>query len=139
MSSTRQVIVFFDAGCLLCSHSVAWLHRLDGNDRLRFAPLQGQTARPFADILPDSLAPETMATLWIEGEEVLVFTHAEGVRRALLAAGGIAGVFARLFGVLPRSLMESGYRWIATNRYRWFGAGKACDLLSPELREKLLD
>ena len=53
----EELIVFFDGDCLLCEGVVKWLNRMDDNDRLKFAPLQGETAKRYGiDLSDDSMA-----------------------------------------------------------------------------------
>jgi predicted DCC family thiol-disulfide oxidoreductase YuxK len=35
--------------------------------------------------------------------------------------------------MLPRAVRDAAYRWIARNRYRWFGKREACALPQREL------
>jgi predicted DCC family thiol-disulfide oxidoreductase YuxK len=41
--------------------------------------------------------------------------------------------------LIPRRARDAAYRWIARNRYRWFGRMDACPLPPPGLRERFLD
>ena len=43
-----------------------------------------------------------------------------------------------VFGVLPRGLRDALYRFVARNRYRWFGRSEACMLPTPELGSRFL-
>ncbi|MFP5284488.1 MAG: thiol-disulfide oxidoreductase DCC, partial [Thermoanaerobaculia bacterium] len=40
--------------------------------------------------------------------------------------------------VIPRPLRDALYRWIARNRYRWFGRTETCWLPTPELQSRFL-
>ena len=40
--------------------------------------------------------------------------------------------------LLPRGLRDAAYRWLASNRYRWFGRHEACALPAPEHRQRFL-
>jgi predicted DCC family thiol-disulfide oxidoreductase YuxK len=40
--------------------------------------------------------------------------------------------------LIPRGVRDAVYRWIARNRYRWFGRTDACALPPPGLRERFL-
>ena len=44
-----------------------------------------------------------------------------------------------VFGVLPRGFRDALYRFVARNRYRWFGRTDACMVPTPELRARFLD
>ena len=114
-------IVFFDGVCGLCNRVVDVLLRADRTARLRFAPLQGDTAKR---ILPPR-PPDT--TGWS-----VIYVDEHGVHErtdALLAVGGRLGGAWRLIAVLrlvPRPIRDALYRTIARHRYRWFGRRVAC-------------
>ena len=40
--------------------------------------------------------------------------------------------------VVPRSLRDRVYRFIAKNRYKWFGRREQCMIPTPELKERFL-
>ncbi|MNW54281.1 hypothetical protein D3C74_318750 [compost metagenome] len=44
-----------------------------------------------------------------------------------------------IFIVIPPSLRNAVYKWIAANRYRWFGKDEACMVPTPEIRERFLE
>jgi predicted DCC family thiol-disulfide oxidoreductase YuxK len=41
--------------------------------------------------------------------------------------------------LIPRRVRDAVYRWIARNRYRWFGRTDTCALPPPGLRDRFLD
>ncbi len=45
----------------------------------------------------------------------------------------------RVFGVLPRSVLDWGYNILARNRYRWFGRYDTCMVPSPEISDRFID
>ena len=89
----EELIVFFDGDCLLCQGAVKWLNRIDGNDRLKFSPLQGETAKRYRiDLSDDSMA---------FAERGKIYRASEAARRAFWNAGG-GGIFlACLIMALP--------------------------------------
>ena len=125
-------IVFFDGVCGLCNRSVDLLLRWDTKAVLRFAPLQGSTARA---LLP---AEQTRDL------DSLVLKDAKGIHRrsdaALLALEHLGGGW-RMMGLLralPRGWRDAVYGWVARHRYRWFGKKESCRLPSANERERFL-
>lgn len=130
--------VFFDGGCVLCHRSVAFLMRRDRAGRLRFAPLQGETARRL-------LSPAEIDA----GREGTVALHEPGAGRTSVRAAAVL----RALGYLPppwrwlapladtplRRPLDALYRFVARNRARWFGREEACALPDPSMRARLLD
>lgn len=121
-------IVFFDGDCLLCQASLKWLNRLDVQDRLVFAPLQGEVARELKiDQAIDSMA-------FYEGDEV--WRSSEAVRRACRAAGGTGLFLWGILSLIPLSFRELGYRIVASNRKRLFRI-PSCRLPEEGMSEKM--
>jgi predicted DCC family thiol-disulfide oxidoreductase YuxK len=40
---------------------------------------------------------------------------------------------------VPRAVRDPAYRWLARNRYRWFGRSATCWLPEPEYARRFLD
>ena len=125
----EELIVFFDGDCLLCEGAVKWLNRMDHNDRLKFASLQGETAKRYGiDLSDDSMA---------FAERGEIFRASEAARRAFWNAGG-GGVFlACLIMPLPIILRDWGYHWVAKNRKRLV-KNKGCGLPEEGIDRKML-
>ena len=43
------------------------------------------------------------------------------------------------FIIVPPFLRDGAYRWVARNRYKWFGQRESCMLPTPELRGRFID
>lgn len=122
--SPERPILFYDAGCALCSRTVQWCLRHDRRARLRFAPLQGST---YASISNEA-KPAELQTMVLLTDEGLHVTSEAGLR-VLRALGGIWAVLGGLGRAIPRPLREAAYRFVARRRAAWFGPADAC--LSP--------
>lgn len=44
-----------------------------------------------------------------------------------------------LFILVPPVVRDTIYRWVADNRYRWFGKYHSCPLPKPEWKDRFLD
>ena len=126
----EELIVFFDGDCLLCQGVVKWLNRMDGDDRLKFAPLQGETTRRYGiDLSDDSMA-------FVERGET--YRASEAARRAFWHAGG-GGVFlAGLLMSLPIAYRDWAYQWVAKNRKRLV-KNSGCELPEEGMSRKTLN
>ena len=133
------VIVLFDGVCAFCNGAVEWLLRHDPEGRLRFAPLQGETAAGLRARHPE--IPATLETLvvveTVAGEE-RVWLRSAAVLRAC-AAISAAPRWVRWLALVPRPLADLGYRLLARVRYRVFGRLDTCRLPLPGERSRILD
>lgn len=132
-------IVVFDGVCVLCNGWVDFLLRHDRRGRYRFAAMQGEAGRRL--LVAHGLDPDDPASfLLIEhdrGPDPRVSTGAVAVRRVLAGLGG-AWRLAAVSALLPGPVREPLYRWIARNRYRWFGRRDACRLPDPAQAHRFL-
>lgn len=129
-----EAVIVFDGTCVLCNGWVDFLLRHDRRGRYRFAAMQGATGRTL--LARYGLDPDDPASfLLLEGARA--WTDTDAIGRVL---GGLGGFWklARLMVLVPRPLRDVLYRWLARNRYRWFGI-TACRIPDEAERVRFLD
>lgn len=131
-------IVFFDGVCNLCNRSVSWLLWLDAKHRrLRFAPLQGETAEQlFAHTGP--LPADERSWSMLLWDHKGLHQRSDAALRVLWHLGGCCRVLSYVRFVVPRFLRDALYKCIARFRYSWFGKRDTCRLPTPEERAQFL-
>ena len=134
-TSEKEVgpIVFFDGVCALCDQSVQRLLTMDRKRRLKFAPLQGETA---SQMLPEADIRD-LKTLVIRDQRG-IGRYSTAVVRILWQVGGIWSVLGSCLWLIPRPVRDWGYRFVSARRYRWFGKHDACRMPKPGEREQFL-
>lgn len=133
VSDVAAPIVYFDGVCGLCNRLVDFLLRHDRSGELRFAPLQGETARatlPEADVRELSTIAFTA-----DGHH---WTESSAIVRILWRLGPFWKMAGTLLWLIPRPLRNLGYRLVARSRYRFFGKRETCRLPTAEERDRLL-
>ncbi|MGH0028158.1 MAG: thiol-disulfide oxidoreductase DCC family protein [Myxococcota bacterium] len=131
MAELPRHVVLFDGVCVFCDGAVRWLMARDPEERLRFAPLQGETAAALRARHPQ--IPEALETMvLVEGPpgDQRVYTDSEAVFRTLALLQSPWRHLAWL-RVLPRGLTDAGYRLFARLRYRLFGRRDSCAIPTP--------
>ena len=128
-------VIVFDGVCALCSRWVRFLLRFDRHGRYRFAAMQGTHGRRL--MRAHGLDPDDPLSFLLV-EHGHAHTDTDAIVRVLAGLGG-PWRLAALARLLPRSLRDRGYRWLARNRYRWFGRHDACHLPAPEQAARFLD
>lgn len=128
-------IVFFDGLCVLCNSTVDWLLQRDLQARLRFSPLQGETAK---QLLGPGSEPETEPTsiVLFYGNET--HRHSTAIILIFLILGGKWALLARVISLIPRTARDLIYKYIAKNRFRWFGKRDHCRLPTSQERLRFL-
>lgn len=124
----------FDGVCNFCSGSVRAALALDRDGGLRFTPIQspyGRLLATEAGLDPD--APNSF--LFIDHGRAL------GGSDAVLALAGRLPApwrWARVLRIVPRSIRDAAYGWIARNRYRLMGRRETCMIPSAEVRARFI-
>ena len=131
--SVQKHIIFFDGVCNLCNGFVDFLVRRDKKNVLYYAPLQGSTFKTL-DIQSDSGHLSTI--IYKRGDKIYFRSYA--VLWILNDLGGVWKIMM-LFIIVPPFLRDAVYKFIANNRYRFFGKKETCRLPTPEERARFLD
>jgi len=132
---SRDHLLLFDGVCHLCDASVRFILRRDPTGKIKFAPIQSPLGRElYTRHGLDPAAPNAMLFLTPTG----AFRASDAALEIARTLGG-AWQLALIFKLLPRSLRNAAYYFIARNRYRWFGKDESCMMPTPELKERMLE
>lgn len=131
---TRKIILF-DGICNLCNQSVQFVIEHDSKNQFQFASLQSEFGQKF--LKENQLnASEFDSMIFIENEKFYTKSSAP-LKAAKYLDATIS--WTTIFMIIPKSIRDSVYNFIAKNRYRWFGKQESCWLPTPELKAKFLD
>ncbi len=123
--------VLFDGVCNLCNASVNFVIDRDKRSYFKFAPLQSEAAKALGETVtgdPDSIV------LIENGKRHDKSGAALRIARRLNGAWPLLFLFI----IVPPFIRDSVYRYIARNRYKWFGKADACRMPTPELKARFL-
>lgn len=129
-----HALVLFDGVCNLCNSSVNYIIDRDPTGYFKFAALQSEVVKPLLDRF--DLSPDYLDSMvLIVGDRC--YRHSDA---ALHIARRMRRAWPLLYGfiIIPRPIRNLVYRWIARNRYRWFGKRETCRIPTPELRARFL-
>ncbi|GAA4453464.1 thiol-disulfide oxidoreductase DCC family protein [Nibrella saemangeumensis] len=127
-------IVLFDGVCNLCNGAVNFIIDHDPQHRFRYASLQSETGKQLVARHPELAGMDSIVLL--SGDQVLSKSGAV-LRIASLLSGPWR--WLAVFRIVPQSLRDIVYDWVARNRYRLFGRTDACRIPTPELRDLFLE
>jgi predicted DCC family thiol-disulfide oxidoreductase YuxK len=122
--NAEDPILFYDGVCALCNGAVRFVLRRDRSRRVRFAPLQGETARAFLEAHPELRSIDSM--IWLDRE--FIATRSEAAIAMGRFLGGFWGGVASATSVVPRAIRDGVYDFVARIRYRTFGKYDACPI-----------
>lgn len=128
-----EPVVLFDGTCNLCNGSVQFIIDHERTPTLKFASLQSDAARA---LLGTELPPGDPESVMLV-EDGRTYSHSTAALRIARYLRAPWRWLAALV-VVPRFLRDAVYRFIARNRYRWFGKSETCRVPTPELRARFL-
>jgi predicted DCC family thiol-disulfide oxidoreductase YuxK len=131
----NKPVILFDGVCNFCNYWVNFAIKRDRKKKLRFSPLQGETANKLLrefDINPNNLR----SVIFIDNGKI--YTQSSAALRICRYLNGGWKLFYSLI-IIPKFIRDFFYNIIARNRYRWFGKKESCMVPTPELKERFLD
>lgn len=129
--SEKHPIIVFDGVCNLCNGFVQWLIKQDTSEKFRYATLQSING---AALYKKSGTKEDTVLLVDQG---ISYTLSDVALRSMTILGGGWKIISWL-RIAPRIIRDTVYKWIARNRYRWFGKKEVCMVPNKEMRKLFL-
>ncbi len=126
-------VIVFDGICNWCN---AWVNFTMARDRGRFhfATLQSDKGQALLRLL--GLPAEDFET-FVLMERGRVFTKSTAALRIARQLSGGWPIFV-LFGLVPRSLRDIVYDYVARHRYRLMGTAQTCRVPGPTERDRFV-
>src|ERR1035441_6257253 len=120
-------ILLYDGVCNLCSGVVKFVIKHDAKDRFYYASLQSATGKGLLEQY-GLKANETDSFVFIDKGKVWI--HSSAVLQLCRDMGVPWNQFYILM-IIPRPIRDAVYKFIAINRYKWFGKKDSC--MVPEI------
>ena len=127
-------IVFFDGVCVLCNRSVNFLIKRDNKKLLKFASLQPETAKQIFSHSDDQ-----------QDDESVIFYSDGNIYKKSAASIKIAKYLKfpwntlKILQIIPVSLRDIIYDYVARKRYKWFGKTNQCLIPPEDLKDRFLE
>jgi predicted DCC family thiol-disulfide oxidoreductase YuxK len=126
--------LLFDGHCNLCNAWVQFIVKRDSAGTIRFASLQSGAGRR---LLEEHKIDENYIESLVFFEEERFSVSSTAALRTLSYLDDWQKHLIFLT-VVPRSLRDLVYRFIARNRYKWFGRREQCMIPTTELSKRFL-
>ena len=130
----KNAIVLFDGVCNFCNDSVNFTISRDPKGYFKFAALQSEEGQ--ALLKQHQLPLETLDTLVLV-EDGKAYTYSSAPLRIARKLSGLWPMLF-IFIIVPSFIRHAVYKFIARNRYKWFGKKDACMMPTPEIRSRFL-
>ncbi|WP_080875035.1 thiol-disulfide oxidoreductase DCC family protein [Oceanobacillus timonensis] len=127
-------MILFDGECNVCDSFVQFILNKDQENQFLFTSLQSEAGEFIREKyrVPDDLD----SVLFIDGEKICMKSDAAlnvlqklPLPWKLLTAGKM----------LPYSIRDAVYDFIARNRHKWFGKKQSCRLPTPQERKQFVE
>ena len=129
-------IILFDGVCNLCSSAVQFIIENDKKDIFRFVSLQSDLGQEITTYLGISSADLDSIILYQPG--YAYYCKSQAVFEIANELGGIYSINT-IFSILPSSITDSVYDYIAKNRYKWYGKKEFCMIPTNDIKAKFLE
>ena len=132
----NKKIILFDGVCNLCDSAVQRIIKHDSKDVFRFVALQSDLGQKIIKHLGIDTQKTDSIILYQAG-----FAYYYKSEAVLEIAKDLSGLFyfGTLFSILPTSLNNHIYDYIAKNRYKWYGKKETCLIPTKEFQAKFLE
>lgn len=135
MPELQHPVILFDGVCNFCNSTVNFIIRQDKEKIFRFAALQSEAGKKIKNKFGIDPA-ETDSFLLIENGKL--YTHSTAGLK-LYNRLPWYWKWTQLFWIVPAFVRDGVYKFIARNRYKWFGKKEECMIPSPSVKERFLD
>jgi predicted DCC family thiol-disulfide oxidoreductase YuxK len=141
-SAEAQPILLYDGTCGFCARSVQFVLQREREPRtLRFAALEGALGSRVRGEHPSIAGVDSV--VWYEpgadGRAARLLMRSDAALAVLASLGGVWRALASVGRLVPRTVRDAIYDFIARNRYRIAGRDTSCLLPTPEQRARFLD
>ncbi|WP_293890423.1 thiol-disulfide oxidoreductase DCC family protein [Flavobacterium sp.] len=126
-------IILFDGVCNLCDSSLQFVIKHDLKDIFRFVPLQSELGQKIINHIG---AISIDSTILYEPEKNW-YIKSDVAFKIIKEVGG-PYKFLLVLSILPKSILDYVYDYIAKNRYKWFGTKECCMIPTTKLQFKFL-
>ena len=128
-------IILFDGVCNLCDASVHYVIKHDKNDLFRFVALQSDLGQAILKHI--GINPSHIDSIILYEPGISYYYKSTA---ALHIAKSLRGIFtlATFFRIIPASLRDYVYDYVAKNRYKWYGKKQECLVPNEEVVSKFL-
>ena len=131
----NKKIILFDGVCNLCDNAVQYVIKHDKKDVFRFVALQSDLGKEILNYLKVDNSKTDSVILYEPG--VAYFYKSDAALEIVKDLNGILK-WSIIFRIIPSSLRNPIYDYVAKNRYKWYGKKDACMIPTLDLKAKFL-
>lgn len=131
----NKKIILFDGVCNLCDASIQFVIKYDTKDVFRFVALQSDLGKSIIEHI--GIADKNCDSVILYQPGVAYYYKSEAALEIAKSLGGFFH-FGTIFRIIPSSLRNLIYDYVAKNRYNWYGKKESCLVPSEVIQSKFL-
>ena len=131
----EKPIILFDGVCNFCNAGINFIIQQDKKSIFRFAALQSKPGQQLAE---QYHLPKTDFDSFILIENGKVYNRSTAAFKIYNKLPWY-WKWTQVFWIIPKSIRDAIYDFIARNRYKWFGKKEVCMIPNPGLSSRFLD
>tara|TARA_R110001599_G_scaffold81233_5_gene219191 strand:- start:96 stop:524 length:429 start_codon:yes stop_codon:yes gene_type:complete len=132
----NKQLVLFDGVCNFCNASVLKIIKKDKKNIFLFASLQSKIGKEITNHFNiDTKKIDSIILIESKTNYSIKSTAALKIAKHF----GRFWLFFQIFWIVPASIRDFFYNYIAKNRYKWFGKKESCMIPTQELKSKFID
>ena len=132
----NKKIILFDGLCNLCDNAVQYVIKHDKKDVFRFVALQSDLGKKILNYLNVDTSKMDSIILYEPG---IAYFYKSDAALDIVKDLNVFLKWSIIFKIIPSSLRNPIYDYVARNRYKWYGKKDACMIPTPELKAKFLE
>lgn len=132
----NKKIILFDGVCNLCDNAVQYVIKNDKKDIFRFVALQSDLGKKILNYLNVDTSKMDSIILYEPG---IAYFYKSDAALEIVKDLNVFLKWSIIFKIIPSSLRNPIYDYVARNRYKWYGKKDACMIPTPELKAKFLE
>lgn len=131
---TNKQLILFDGVCNFCDVSIHKIIKADKDNLFVFASLQSNFGK---EIIKHIGINPKIDSIILYQPNIAYFTESDA---ALEIAKQLSGFYPllQIGKIVPKTVRNKIYQYIAKNRYKWYGKKEECMIPSVEVRSKFL-
>jgi predicted DCC family thiol-disulfide oxidoreductase YuxK len=131
----NKKIILFDGVCNLCNLAIQYVIKHDKKDVFRFVSLQSELGQRILKHI--SIDSKNIDSVILYEPGIAYYYKSNAAFEIAKSLGGFF-LIGIVFRIIPTSIRNLIYDFIAKNRYKWFGKTDSCSIPTEELQAKFL-
>lgn len=130
----NKQLILFDGVCNFCDNTIQKIIKADKKNIFVFASIQSPVGQQVIEHI--GVKPEVDSIILYQ-PNIAYYIESDAVLEIAKQLNGIYSLL-QVGKIIPKTMRDSLYRYVAKNRYKWYGKKDECMIPTPQVRAKFL-